>query len=621
MVLSSVQAGVVGLLKGSQVARFALPAPEASTAASSAPAVPAQASSAAASSSSVQYAHPVTPQPPPAGTPTASQPPPAKTPKDATATPQSQQEAASSAATPPALASTSGQQSRYPHTADDVCHVSAQTDSATSRTQAGASTSGQPLSHVKGAASSEQASTEGQPAASQIADQAKSDSAKPDSVRPAPSKVQPQQQQQPPASSAAAAADEASAEAVNAGSAALGNSGEAARSPQQSQSQAPAQIEVQSGLAETVASDTAGSPVVGSEPQLEAAGAKPGSASRAFERDLAHSAQEAEQPPAESSEPGTGSALQDQQAQSDQEADPDVQARSQTGTGTSELTTRTGTGAEADSCLTENKAEGDQEVPSMSRAVRGPAGPSKESKDHMSLHDPSADASIAAGSASKQASGDQAGPEMQGGRGAQQKVQQVTERAAAELLQSSVSDHDAMLSGKEQQMPSVRPPVLAREEIISNRSMQETSEEPPRGAVSTSPASSKQSQGQVAGDEGRSASSTAVESTSGKQAKAVPASSGVDLPNPPASLKGKEKHSAAPAVPASRVATVRSDAPSAASRSHAVSSSATARNTSKHPNESQEKEIEAQVLSPKGSSKSRQTVEMKRQQTSFNPLG
>ena len=550
---SSVQAGVVGLLKGSQVTRFALPAPEASTAASSAPAVPVQTSlSAASSSSPVQHAQPATSQLPPAGTPLASQPPPARTPKHPTPTPQSQHEASSSAATPPALASTSGQQSRYPHKADDVSSVSAQTDSATSRTQAGASTSG-----VKGTASSEPASTERQPPASQRTDQAKSDSVKPDSVQPAPSMVQPRQQQQPPASTAAAAAaaDGASADAGNAGSsAALGNSGEAAIAPQQTQSQGSAHIEDQSGPVEIVTTGAGGS-----EPQLEAAGAEPGSALRAFDRDPAHSAQEAEQPPAESSESEAGSALQDQQAQSDQEAHPDAHAKSQTRTAASELTTNADTDAEADSSL-RNKAEGKQEVASVSNAVRDPAGTSEGS----------------------------------------------------------------MLSGKKQQMPSVTPPVLACQEIISNRSMQEgllIPEEPLTGAASTSAASSKQTQGQVTGTEGPSASSTAVESTSGKRAGAGPASGGVNLPKPPASLKGEEKRGVAPAEPASRVSTVRSDTPSEASRPYAASSSATARDVNQHLNESQEKETEAQVLSPKGSSKSRQTVEMKRQQTSFNPLG
>lgn len=107
--------------------------------------------------------------------------------------------------------------------------------------------------------------------------------------------------------------------------------------------------------------------------------------------------------------------------------------------------------------------------------------------------------------------------------------------------------------------------------------------------------------------------------TISRQAAAALALGGVD--SPLASPQGEEKRGVAPAVPATRVPTVSSGAPSEATRSHAASSSATARDANKRLNESQEKETEAQVLSPKGSLKSRQTVEMKRQQTSFNPLG
>ena len=380
----------------------------------------------------------------------------------------------------------------------------------------------------------------------------------------------------------------------------------------------------QSGPAETVATGTAGSPVGRSASQLEAAGAELWSASRLFAEDPALSAPEAEQPPADSSESEAGPASQHEQAQSDQEADPDVHARNQARTGASELTTRTDTGAEVDSSLVPgNQAEGKQEVASMSKAVGRTAGTSQGSQDHLSLHVPPADSSTAAGSASKPPSGGQVGPdesELQGGQGAQQRTQQLTEPAAAELLQSSSqrTHHDAMLSGKEQQVPSVTPPASAHEQMISNRSMQEgslTAEEPPKGAASTSVASSKLTQAQVAGAEGPST----VDSTSGRQAAAASAS---DSPKPPASVKGQETRGFAPAVVASGVSTVRQDAPSEAGRPHAVpSSSATARNANKNPNESQEEETEAQVLSPKGSFKSRQTVEMKRQQTSFNPLG
>lgn len=622
-VLSSAQAGVVGLLKGSQVARFALPAPEASTAASSSPAVP-------ASSSPVQYVHPTTPQlGTPAGTPIVSQPPPAKTPKDPAPKSSSQHEAASSASTHSSLASASGQQSRHPHRANDVSSTSAQTDSAIPGTQAGASTSGRPVSHLKSPPLSEQASTERQLTASHPADQAvsiTSDPVKADSVRPAFSMDQPQEQQQPAASSAM---DGSSAGAVNVGfPVGVGDSDEAAIAPQVGQSEGSAHIEGGSGAAETVASDTAGSPVGRSESQREAAGAELGSASRPFDRAPAHSTREAEQAPIESSDSEAGSALRDQHARLDPEADADVQTRSPTVQRiTSELT---GTDAQVDSSLVPgNKSEGKQQVASLSNAARGSDGTQEGSKDHMSLHDSPADASTAAGSASEPPSGDQAGPdesELQGGEAAQQQLQQVTEQAAAELLQSSAqrTDHDAVLSGRGQQMPSVRPPVLAREEDISKRSMQEgsvTSEEAPRGAASTSAAPSKQTQGDVAGAEGSLAPSTAVEFTSGKQAAAMPASGKVDSPKPPASLEGEENRSVAPTVPPSRVSTVRSDAPFDASRSSAVSSSATARSANKHLNESQEKETEAQVLSPKGSVKSRQTVEMKRQQTSFNPLG
>ena len=618
------QAGVVGLLKGSQVARFALPAPDSSssTAPSSATAVPAQKSSSAESSSApAQNPHPTSPQPPPAGPPTASQPPPATTPKDPTSTPPSQHDAASTpAATPASLASTSGQQSRDPHL--DPHNASTASTQTASRGQARASTSGTPPPQAKDAASSEQAPIEAQPTGSQGADQA----GKADSIGPTSSMVQPQIQLSPPHR---AAADQASAEAVTAAAASsvyLGDSGKTATAPQQRQSQRlVTQPEDQSG------SDAAGSPARGSEgPQHEAAGAKPGTASRppVPDRDPAQNAQEAEQPLAESSESGAGPASQQQQAQRHQEAHADVHEGSHAGVHAAEVSISTDTDARVDSSLVaEDSAEDKQELAPTGGTVTGAgcSGEETREEDSTSLNE---DGSPAAGSASNLASDDRARPDesqhaQQAGPSGQQQVQRVPEQAADVLLQSSArrTDRDAiLLPGEEQRTSSVTPPVVAHENHgISNPSMLQASptvEVPPSGAAT------KQTQRQVAATEGPSASSSsAVGSTINRRAAAASAPSGGDSLRPPASTENEGQRGTAPALPGTEVSTVSSGAPSEAASSHATSSSAPGRDANTHLNESQKKETDAQVLSPKGSLKSRQTVEMKRQQTSFNPLG
>lgn len=612
------QAGVVGLLKGSQVARFALPAPQVSAAA---PSVPAQTPSSVGSSSApTQHAHPITPQPPPAGPATVSQPPPAKPPTDPTSTPLAQHAAASSGSSPASLPFTSSQQ-QDPPIDKNASTASALTDAASTRGQATASTSGEAPPQVKDPALSEQAPLETQPTGSQGA----AHSVKADSVVPDSSVVEPQPQMSPPLT---AAGDEATAEADSAAasSVVLGGSGETAITPQQSQSQRlVTQTEGESGPAETVASDAAGAPA---EPQHEAAGAEPGNASRPSspERDPAQNAQAAEQPPTESSESETRSASRQQQAQFDQEAHADVCEGSHAGTDAAELSTSTDTHARVGSSLVpETNAEDKQELASTSGTATGAAGSSKQTQeDHTSLHEPSADGSPAAQSASRLASDDQAGPDesqQEAGQGAQQQVQQVTKQAADELLQSSAgpTDHDAVGPGTERRTPAVRPPVVAHEDSMNNRGMLQapvTVEESPSGAAT------KQTQGQVAAPEGPLAYlATADESPASRRAAAAPVTGGVGSLKPPASPWGEEKHGTTPAVPGTRVSTVSSGAPSEATRSHAASSSASARDANKHLNESQNKETEARVLSPKGSLKSRQTVEMKRQQTSFNPLG
>lgn len=355
---------------------------------------------------------------------------------------------------------------------------------------------------MKDADLSEQAPTETQPTASQGADQA----VKADSDGPNSPMVQPQLQLSPPLT---AAADEATAEAVNAAasSVASGTSGKTATSPQQSESQRlVTQTEGESGSAEAVASDAAESPVGGSQPQHQAAGAEPASASRLSDRDPAHSAQEGEQQPmAESSESEAGSASQEQQAQFDQEAHADVGKSSHARADAAELSTCTDTDAQVGSSpVPEDSAEDKQELASTSSTVTAGGGSSEQTQeDCRPLHEPSADGSPAARSASQLASDDQAGrdeSQQQTGQGVQQQVQQDTKQAADELLQSSAgrTDHDAMLPGKEQRTSSVWPSVMAPEDSTSNRSMLQaspTARGPPSGAAT------KQTQGQVAAPE------------------------------------------------------------------------------------------------------------------------
>ena len=612
--LACVQAGVVGLLKGSQVARFALPAPEASpapfTAASSAPAVPAPSPPSAASGHQVDD-------------PSAPRPPPGTTPKHPTSATPTQHEPASSASTPPSVASTSAQQPREAHSSDVVPSASAQTGAADARSQASASISGSLSSHVK---DTPKASAETQPTASQGAEPSVS-------IRPDSSSVQPQQRQQ---SYSNASADEGIAEAVNAdSSSALGHGKKAAKTQEPNQV-GVAQSEGHVGPAEAVASDTAGSSVHGGETQLEAAGTEPASDSRKLER--AHGAEEQEQP-GESPASESGSALTEQQPHSGQETDPDVHTRGDTSSDAIDPSAPTDADAESDrSLVPQDKAEGKHGVASISNAVMDPGGGSEGSRDRTCLHGPSPDSSSTALSASQLASDDQAGPdesEQQRCQGAQQQVQQVSQQATAP---SSAQATNPILSSQDagqgqQQQPPATPPAAVPKEVSSSQSVQQESDpsEAIPAAASSSQASVQQTEGRLAVIRAPAASLTAaVKHTAGRKAEglsqtreqAVPGSGAVDSVKLPADAVTGEEPGVASGMHASRVSTVsRTYALSEATRSHAAASSASARDANRQVNELQDKKTEAHVLSPKGTSKSRQTAEMKRQQTSFNPLG
>lgn len=599
----SVQAGVAGLLKGSQVARFALPAPTTSTASSSEEPAP------AVSASTLSPGHHAAPH--------ASQPPPHKTPEGLTPP-------FPASSSPPSLVSASGQQSQDSHTAGTASGSLAQIGAADSRLQASTSASGSLAPLVEGPPSSQQAPSEVQAPASQFADQAVP-------VRSASSPLQSQQQQSPASTTAG---DEATAEAVEEGSSVVASESKKAagstkrRSTSREDQAVPAEADTSPATAESLHT--------GSQPQLEAAGAQPVSTSGWSDEATAGSAETTMQQPGESSASEAGHASGGQR-----QGPMDRGALDRGHTSTDAVTPSTLTDTEAeldDSSVAGDKPQGEPEADSTDAAMVDSQGPTP-------LDVPPADAFPAARSASGLAPIDEAG--LNESQHAQQEALQQagTEQAVGKLLQGSAQgfgsnpvllSDDAHLQQQQQQQPPLPParPVASVTKDTSSSSRQDgsdASEGPLAGGVASEPAASQQ-QTQVPSSRATLPSTAGGHMTGTSEARgssqqhrhqAAAAAGAVDAAKPAGSQREGTCREVPAAANGSRVAKVSSnEAAAEASSTQAVPSSAAAGDANRYLNESQqEKEPEARVLSPKGSSKSRQNLEMKRQQTSFNPLG
>ena len=222
---------------------------------------------------------------------------------------------------------------------------------------------------------------------------------------------------------------------------------------------------------------------------------------------------------------------------------------------------------------------------------------------------------------------------VQEATGAQQEVQAVTQQAVHELLQTSAqrqsstaSLHPSSQDGAEVQQPPARQLDPAGEASSSLHapatpsSQSESSSQPSIVAPLQSPPDAQQQdwgQAPAAAEEAPSAASKASQ----QQVDDRAATLAPTRPEAPGPTPASTSSAAAPSVAGDSARKVSSPVASplhASSRSAAGSGDAIS-NTGK-TNEPQRQETESHVLSPRGSLKSRQNVEMKREQTSFNPL-
>ena len=410
-----------------------------------------------------------------------------------------------------------------------------------------------------------------------------------------------QQQQAASSTAAAAAAGESEDEGEIEAGAAAGNKGASATHAEQLEDAEAdsdlTQSQTQSGLAQAASADSAAAQSdVAVQAQSEPAHTVAPTDAVASDQGEAHSTEKEAQDPAGSSAPQSGTALAGQQAESAQVAGSASGADDDTGPEAATAGRRADSGDAADSSQ-------DLTVPQVTASANHAAMSEKAGTTQSAGSSPLATTESPGQSASEPAVHKAAAPaeseqHKQESRGAHQQVQQVTEQAAAELaessLQGSVPSHTHAVPSPNQQQQQWPSRPLDPDAETSSR--QQRSAQTKVSAPSEHPSM-------------RDASP--AEHQKKKQATAVgtPAvTSSLTAPQTALASRGTQREGQA--APTSDKA-----------KPSVLPSSASNVDADKSPNESQKQQTESRVLSPKASSKTRQNVEMKRQQTSFNPLG